>query len=142
MTEQDLIKTARSVVDAFNDNDWDRFGSLMTPNALYNEVGTQRRLQGVAEISQGLQSWKEAMPDVKGTVTNAFANTDRAVLEVTWEGTHTGPLAGPGGTIPASGKRQVTHSAWVFHVDGDRIKESRNYFDMLSLLQQLGALPN
>ncbi len=142
MTEQDLIKTARSVVDAFNDNDWDRFGSLMTPNALYNEVGTQRRLQGVAEISQGLQSWKEAMPDVKGTVTNAFANTDRAVLEVTWEGTHTGPLAGPGGTIPASGKRQVTQSAWVFHLDGDRIKESRNYFDMLSLLQQLGALSN
>jgi steroid delta-isomerase-like uncharacterized protein len=142
VTEQDLIKTARSVVDAFNDNDWDRFGSLMTPNALYNEVGTQRRLQGVAEISQGLQSWKEAMPDVKGTVTNAFANTDRAVLEVTWEGTHTGPLAGPGGTIPASGKRQVTDSAWVFHLDGDRIKESRNYFDMLSLLQQLGALSN
>ena len=142
MTEQDLIKTARSVVDAFNDNDWDRFGSLMTPNALYNEVATQRRLQGVAEISQGLQSWKEAMPDVKGTVTDAFANTDRVVLEVRWEGTHTGPLAGPGGTIPASGKRQVTHSAWVFHVVGDRIKESRNYFDMLSLLQQLGALPN
>jgi steroid delta-isomerase-like uncharacterized protein len=142
VTEQDLIKTARSVVDAFNDNDWDRFGSLMTPNALYNEVGTQRRLQGVAEITQGLQSWKEAMPDVKGTVTNAFANTGRALLEITWEGTHTGPLAGPSGTMPASGKRQVTDSAWVFYVDGDRIKESRNYFDMLSLLQQLGALPN
>ena len=142
MTEQDLIKTARSVLEAFNDNDWDRFGSLMTANSLYNEVGTQRRLQGVAEISQGLQSWKEAMPDVKGTVTNAFANTDRAVLEITWEGTHTGPLAGPGGTIPASGKRQVTTSAWVFEFEGDRIKESRNYFDMLSMLQQIGAVPN
>ncbi len=142
MTEQDLIKTARSVVDAFNDNAWDRFGSLMTANTLYNEVGTHRRLHGVAEISQGLQSWKEAMPDVKGTVTNAFANTDRAVLEVTWEGTHTGPLAGPGGTIPASGKPQVTPSAWVFEFEGDKIKESRNYFDMLSLLQQIGAVPN
>ncbi len=142
MTEQDLIKTARSVLEAFNDNDWDRFGSLMTANSLYNEVGTQRRLQGVAKISQGLQSWKEAMPDVKGTVTNAFANTDRAVLEVRWEGTHTGPLAGPGGTIPASGKPQVTTSAWVFEFEGDKIKESRNYFDMLSLLQQIGAVPN
>ncbi len=140
MTEQDLIKTARSVVEAFNDNDWDRFGSLMTATTRYNEVGTQRRLQGVAEISQGLQSWKEAMPDVKGTVTNAFANTDRAVLEVTWEGTHTGPLAGPGGTIPASGKPLVTPSAWVFEFEGDKIKESRNYFDMLSFLQQIGAV--
>lgn len=141
MTEQDLIKTARSVLDAFNDNDWGRYGSLLTPNALYNEVGTQRRLQGVAEIVQGLQGWKEAMPDVKGTVTNAFANVDRAVLEITWEGTHTGPLAGPGGTIPASGKRQVTPSAWVFDFDGDKIRESRNYFDMLALLQQIGTVP-
>jgi len=141
MTEQDLIKTARSVLDAFNDNDWGRYGSLLTPNALYNEVGTQRRLQGVAEIVQGLQGWKEAMPDVKGTVTNAFANADRAVLEITWEGTHTGPLAGPGGTIPASGKRQVTPSAWVFDFDGDKIRESRNYFDMLAFLQQIGAVP-
>jgi len=141
MTEQDLIKTARSVLDAFNDNDWGRYGSLLTPNALYNEVGTQRRLQGVAEIVQGLQGWKEAMPDVKGTVTNAFANADRAVLEITWEGTHTGPLAGPGGTIPASGKRQVTLSAWVFDFDGDKIRESRNYFDMLALLQQIGTVP-
>ncbi len=142
MTEQDLIKTARSVLDAFNDNDWGRYGSLLTPNALYNEVGTQRRLQGVAEIVQGLQGWKEAMPDVKGTVTNAFANVDRAVLEITWEGTHTGPLAGPGGTIPASGKRQVTPSAWVFDFDGDKIRESRNYFDMLAFLQQIGAVPS
>jgi len=142
MTEQELIKTARSFVDAFNDNDWDRAASLLTPNAIYNEVGTQRRVQGAAEIVQGIQSWKEAMPDVKGTVTNAFANTNRAVLEITWEGTHTGPLAGPGGTIPASGKRPVTPSAFIFDFVGDRIKETRNYFDMLSFLQQIGEVPH
>ena len=40
------------------------------------------------------------MPDVKGSVTNAVASGNTVVLEVTWEGTHTGPLAGPKGAIP------------------------------------------
>lgn len=141
MSDHELIKTARSFVDAFNDSDWDRAASLLTPNAIYNEVGTQLRVQGAADIAHGLQSWKEAMPDVKGTVTGAFANTDRAVLEITWKGTHTGPMAGPSGTIPASGKSQVTPSAFIFEFEGDKIKESRNYFDMLSFLQQIGAVP-
>ena len=141
MAEQDLVRIARDVVDAFNADDWERSKAPLTPNTLYNEVGTQRRLQGPAEIIPALQGWKQAMPDVKGTVTNAFALSNTAVLEVTWEGTHTGPLVGPGGTIPATGKRQVTPSAWIFEFDGDKIKESRNYFDMMTLLQQIGAAP-
>ena len=81
------------------------------------------------------------MPDVKGTVTNALASGDSVVLEITWEGTQTGPLEGPGGTIPPSGKRQVTPATWVFDFEGDSVKESRHYFDMLSFLEQIGAMP-
>ena len=41
----------------------------------------------------------------------------------------------------ASGKRQVTQAAWVFDFEGDKIKESRHYFDMVTLLVQIGAMP-
>jgi steroid delta-isomerase-like uncharacterized protein len=136
-----MIKTARDVVEGFNANDWERSKGPLAPDSLYNEVGTHQRLQGPSATIQALQGWKQAMPDVKGTVTNAFASGNTAVLEVTWKGTHTGPLQTPGGAIPASGKSQETPSAWVFEFAGDRIKESRNYFDMLSMMQQLGALP-
>ncbi len=44
-----------------------------------------------------------------------------------------------GRTIPPSGKRQTTRAAQVLTFEGDKIKESRPYFDMLSLLQQIGA---
>ena len=79
--------------------------------------------------------------DAKGTVTNALASGNTAVLEITWEGTQTGPLVGPGGTIPPSGKRQVTPAAFLMTFEGDRIKEGRQYFDSMTLLQQLGAAP-
>ncbi len=80
------------------------------------------------------------MPDVKGTVGNAMSVGNTAVLEVSWTGTHTGPLQGPSGTIPATGKQQTTRSGWVFEFDGGKLKQSRHYFDMLSMMQQLGQL--
>jgi steroid delta-isomerase-like uncharacterized protein len=140
MTEQDLIKVARGFVDAFNASDWERSKAAMTADSLYDEVGTSRQPRGAGEVIGCLRGWKEAMPDVKGTVTNACATGSTVLLEVTWKGTHTGPLPGPSGTIPATGKQQTTRSGWVMSFDGGKIKESRHYFDMLSFLRQLGVL--
>lgn len=141
MAEQDLVNVARGLVDAFNRSDWEGCKAALAADALYDEVGTSRRLQGVDDIIQALQGWKGAMPDVKGTVTNAFAVGGTAVLEVAWHGTQTGPLPGPTGTLPATGKQQTTRSGWLLNFDGGRIKESRHYFDMLSFMQQLGVMP-
>jgi steroid delta-isomerase-like uncharacterized protein len=141
MAEQDLIRVARGIVDAFNAGDWERCKAALVPDALYDEVATSRRLNGVGDIIPCWQAWKGAMPDVKGSVTNAVASGNTVVLEVTWEGTHTGPLAGPKGAIPPTGKRQTTRAGWVLNFDGGKIKESRHYFDMLSFMQQLGILP-
>ena len=69
------------------------------------------------------------MPDAQGTVTNSFVSGNTVTLEITWKGTHTGPLIGPAGTIPASGKSQTTPAAWVLEFDGEKISESRHYFD-------------
>jgi steroid delta-isomerase-like uncharacterized protein len=140
MTEQELIQAARDVVKAFNASDWEGYRARVTPDSVYDEVGTSRRLEGVEDIIQAMQGWKEAMPDVTGTVNNAVASGDTVVLEVTWKGTQTGPLRGPSGTIEPTGKEQATRSGWVMNFEGGKLKESRNYFDMLSFLQQLGVM--
>jgi steroid delta-isomerase-like uncharacterized protein len=140
MAEQDVIRAARGIVDAFNASDWESCKAAMTLDSVYDEVATSRTLRGVGEVIPVWQGWKEAMPDVKGTVTNAYATGNTVVLEVTWKGTHTGPLPSPSGTVPATGKQQTTRAGWVMNFDGGKIKESRHYFDMLSFMQQLGIL--
>jgi steroid delta-isomerase-like uncharacterized protein len=80
-------------------------------------------------------------PDAAGTVTNFVASGNTAVLEVTWKGTHTGPLVTAAGTIPASGKHQETPAAVFYAFDGGKIKASRHYFDAMTLLKQIGAEP-
>ena len=141
MTEQELIQIARGVVDAFSASDWEGCKAPMTSDSVYDEVGSSRRLSGVDEFIPAWQGWREAMPDVTGTVTNACATGNTVVLEVTWQGTHTGPLEGPSGTLEATGRQQTTRASWIFNFDGGKINESRHYFDMLSMMQQLGALP-
>ncbi len=79
------------------------------------------------------------MPDVVGTVTNTVETTDQVIQEITWSGTHTGPMATPDGEIPASGKSQKTPGVMVLEYEGDQLKEWRNYFDLLTFLQQIGA---
>ena len=74
-------------------------------------------------------------------MTSSVASGNTAVLEVTWKGTHTGPLVTAAGTIPASGKSQETPAAIFFVFEGGKIKASRHYFDSMTLLKQIGAQP-
>ena len=125
---------------AFNNSDWDACRQFLSPDSVYDEVGTSRKLEGVDTILEALKGWKEAMPDVKGTVGSAITTGNTAVLEVSWTGTQTGPLQGPGGTIAPTGKQQTTRFGWVLEIDNGKLKQSRHYFDMLSFMQQLGQL--
>jgi steroid delta-isomerase-like uncharacterized protein len=134
----ELTAHARSVVEAFNNDEWDAARGLFE-DSTYNELGTQRSLAGADAIIEALQGWKTAMPDVKGTVTSAAESGQRVVLEVTWEGTQTGEMVTDEGTIPPSGKRQKTPSAFIFDYENGKLKESRHYFDMLTFLKQIGA---
>lgn len=61
------------------------------------------------------------------------------MLEVQWEGTQSGEMQTEQGTIPPSGKRQKTAGAFVFDFEDGKLRERRNYFDMLTFLKQVGA---
>jgi steroid delta-isomerase-like uncharacterized protein len=108
---------------------------------LVGRLSNRRKIEGPEKIVELFKGWKTAFPDAVGTVTSAVASGNKAALEVTWKGTHTGPLETAEGTIPASGKRQETPAAFFFTFEGDKVKESRHYFDSMTLLKQIGAQP-
>ena len=110
----EMVKLARQQIDAFNSGDWELMRGTLASDARYDEVGTQRKVEGPEKIVELFKGWKTAFPDVVGTVTSSVASGNRAALEVTWKGTHTGPLTTAEGTIPASGKLQETPGA-VFY---------------------------
>jgi steroid delta-isomerase-like uncharacterized protein len=141
MSEQDVLRTAREAIEAFSQNDRERFRATMTADAVYDEKATGRRVEGVDQVVELSWGWRQAFPDVRGTVTGGLGSGDTAVIEITWEGTQTGPLAMPGGELPASGKRFRVQGVQVVQGSGGKLREVRHYFDLLTMLQQIGAMP-
>jgi steroid delta-isomerase-like uncharacterized protein len=133
------IDVARETVECFNKGDWDRAREIHDPRCVEEEYSTGRHLEGYDAMEEAGKGWKTAFPDGKGTVTGAYADGPVAVLEITWEGTNTGPMVTPTGEeIPATGRHGEVHAVQVFEVEDGKVKRTRSYFDLLTVLTQLG----
>ena len=134
-----VIETAKTATIAYNDKNWDKVKAVFAEKAVYDEKGTGRRIQGIGQIIEAWQGWGKAIPDSKATFVAEYASGDTAVLEVVWKGVHTGPLQTPTGIIPASNKRIELPACQVIRVEGGKVASFTHYFDMVTLLTQIGA---
>jgi steroid delta-isomerase-like uncharacterized protein len=139
MSEQSLIDAAKAPIIAYNQKDWEAARSAMTSAYVYDEVGTQRKMQGADEVIAGWHGWATAFPDSAAEFNNALVSGNTVVLELTWRGTHTGPLQTPGGTVAPTGKRFEFGACQVTEVADGKAQSTRHYFDMTTLLRQLGV---
>ena len=134
-----VIEIAKAAVTAYNDKDWSKGKDILAADAVYDEKGTHRRIQGAGEIIEAWQGWARAFPDSKATFVRAFVSGDTAVLELVWKGVHTGPLQTPTGTIPPSNKPIELPACQIVQVEDGKVKSATHYFDMLTMLTQIGA---
>jgi steroid delta-isomerase-like uncharacterized protein len=139
MIMANVIEIAKAAVTAYNDKDWNKGKDILAADAVYDEKGTRRRIQGAGEIIEAWQGWAKAFPDSKATFVRAFVSGDTAVLELVWKGVHTGPLQTPTGTIPPSNKPIELPACQIVQVEGGKVKSATHYFDMLTMLTQIGA---
>ena len=138
MAVREAAPLAREAVDAFNAGDWDRLREVLADDCVFEELATGRRMQGPDETIEVLAGWKQGFPDARGTITNVVPGGEHVALEITWEGTHTGPLETPLGTIPPSGRRAMLPAVQVTQVRDGKIQGSRHFFDLMALLHQIG----
>ena len=135
-----VIETAKAAVIAYNEKNWDRARAVVLEKAVYDEKATGRRLQGVSQIIEAWQGWAKAFPDSKATFVGEYASGDTAVLEMVWKGVHTGPLQMPTGAIPPTGKAIEMPACQVVKVEGGKVQTMTHYFDLATMLRQIGAL--
>jgi steroid delta-isomerase-like uncharacterized protein len=139
MSPQQLINAAKAPILAFNEKNWDAVRASITSDFVYDEVPTGRKVQGADQVIPLWQGWATAFPDAKATFQRELVCGNTVVLEQTWQGTHKGPLQTPNGSIPATGNRIDVRACMTVEVVGDKAKMQRHYFDMGTILQQIGA---
>ena len=66
---------------------------------------------------------------------------DTVAIEPTWEGTQTGPTQTPDGQeFPPSNRRATVKAVQVMEIEDGKIKTTRHYFDLMTVLGQIGAM--
>ena len=78
-----------------------------------------------------------AFPDWHFTIHQQLAEGDKVMTHKTFQGTHQGPFMG----IPATGKQVAFDVIDIFTVANGKLTDHWAVADMLSLMQQLGAVP-
>jgi steroid delta-isomerase-like uncharacterized protein len=132
------VDAAKASITAYNEKDWDRVKESVTPTVVYDEVATQRRVSGAKEVIDTWKAWARAIPDSKATFDREVASGNTVTLEGTWRGTHKGPLQTPNGDIAPTGRTIELRAVEVVDVADGKATSIRHYFDMATLMDQLG----
>src|SRR5688572_24095922 len=98
-------------------------------------------LSGIEQVRQFVATWLTALPDAKVTLLNVIESGEQGAAELTYSGTHTGPLATPQGEIPATGKPVSIPGAGFLTVREGKVVRFHGYYDQLAFMAQLGLAP-
>lgn len=81
--------------------------------------------------------WFDTLADTRVVVEDAFAVGDRVVRRYTYRARHTGRFMG----VPASDAEIKMRSNDIWHIENDLFVEHWDEFNLLDVLQQMGAIP-
>ncbi|MFD8926374.1 ester cyclase [Streptomyces mirabilis] len=156
----DSGSTSRAAADSFSWNQWnqgtarvnkrimERFTSEFLPTgdpALARKfIGPDIVMHFGGRTQQGRDTYlgivaanMKAFPDLRWTVEDMRAEGDTVAIRYTMTGTHKGPFAG----VEATGRAIRAESMAFYRLANGKIVEERAQLDMLSILQQMGAIP-
>jgi steroid delta-isomerase-like uncharacterized protein len=136
-----LLELIKKHLEAFEAGNWDDYKAGLASDSIYEESATQLVAKGPDHIVNTVQRWKRAFPDLKATFVGGFESADQAVAEVEWEGTHSGPLEGAFGTMPPTNQRGRVKAVLIVRMKDGKIVENHHYFDLLTILSQIGVAP-
>jgi steroid delta-isomerase-like uncharacterized protein len=140
MSAQDNVKIARKNYETFNNRDFDGTVAQAAENVELLNVPLGVTLHGPEGFRQSVQGWATAFPDSRVEVTNIVAGEEGAVIEFRGRGTHTGPLNGPAGEIPATGRSVDIPFCEVMQIKNGKITSVHTYFDAATMMGQLGLM--
>ena len=132
----DAAAIAIEMLDKVNTKDIDGFRDLLHPDYTYRGADGVEH-QGV-DVGVGVVvSFTTAFPDLNLALRHQYTEGDVTIIEVTATGTHQAELEG----IPATGKSVSVDVIDVVTVKDGKVLGEREYYDQLSMMQQLGVIP-
>ena len=114
----------------------DSLEEVYTPDVVWHNP--EGDIQGIEQAQQFVTMFKTAFPDMSATVEDVVGEGEKVVTRVTLRGTHQGEVEEFG---PPTGRQVETQGITIHRIEGGKIVEEWNSWDNMSLMQQLGLVP-
>jgi steroid delta-isomerase-like uncharacterized protein len=133
----DIKEIARRVAEDPWRGKLDEALELIGDGAVAHIAGSPEPLRGKDGFRQFVTTYLTAFPDGTITVDEQIAEGDIVASRWTGRGTNTGELMG----IPPTGKQVTVEGISYARITGGEMLETWIIWDTLSLMQQIGAVP-
>jgi steroid delta-isomerase-like uncharacterized protein len=127
----------RLIEEVWNKGNLDFAEECFTPDYVNHDPSSPEGIRGPEGFKQNVAAIRAAFPDFRMEIVDQVAEGEKVVTRYVITGTQKSELAG----IPPSGRRIEVAGMGIDYFRGDKICESWEYYDMLGMMQQLGAIP-
>jgi steroid delta-isomerase-like uncharacterized protein len=123
--------------EVFSQGNIDAIDDLVAEDLIEHEEPPPGIPPGREGFKQFVQMIREAFPDLRFEVEEMIGEGDKAAAVATVTGTHQGEYLG----IPPTNKQVKIEAIDLIRVEGGKCVEHWGVSDIMSLMQQLGAMP-
>lgn len=141
MSAESNAGLARAVCEAFNTRDFEACLAPAADDVESVTVASGQISHGRDEWRRSLEGWTTCAPDCRIDITRQLAGEDGVTNEYILWGTQTGPLQTVAGTVAPTGRSFSIPCCGMWRMIQGKLVSMHEYFDMNTLLQQLGVLP-
>src|SRR5207249_4789032 len=135
MSEANIAVGKSWFEEVWNKSRREAIDELLAPEArIYDGEASMKGPDGFKPFFDRMQS---SFSDLRITIEDAIAHGDKVCLRWSCQMTHTG--AGPG--LPATGKRLKVTGISIVRVQGGKLVEAWQNWDMMGLMQQVQGTP-
>jgi steroid delta-isomerase-like uncharacterized protein len=135
--EENKTVIRRFLEEIFEGGNLELVDELFAPDYVLHDPSVPGEVEGPEAMKQYINMYRTAFPDTRFTVEDQLAEGDEVVTRWTGEGTHEGELMG----IPPTGQRVTVTGIEFDRVSGSKMQETWVNYDALSMMQQLGVVP-
>jgi steroid delta-isomerase-like uncharacterized protein len=140
------MATARQIAEAYFAAALDRGDLEDALRQLRHDVefaSPAAQIRGRDELRPYLEGFARAFPDAHYRINSAIESGSSVALEGVYSGTHTGTLRMPDGTeLAATGRHVSVPFVTLIDVKDDKISSHRAYWDVATVMAQLGLMPS
>ena len=133
----DTVKIIEDMIAAMNSWDLDKVASYFTDDCLCEDVPSGKVCHGIKEYIDLAKMVREEFPDRSLELKSAFSDGHKIASESVWSGTFANSR---NPERPATGKHVSVRYITITELRDGKICRNSDYYDMLSVSQQLGSL--